>query len=64
MNKLKFTDLSVLMILHHKDEMIELGIIPEDIKWSEITPEQEEKVKRFLKEKIETRKGEDKYDDK
>ena len=54
-------DLRVIFVLYYKDEMIEKGIIPKDVKWDLLTKEQEENVKNFIKEKIEeqkTKKGE------
>lgn len=52
MNK-KMSDLEVMVILFLKDEMIEKGIIPENVKWDELTSEQEENVKKYVKDKLE-----------
>lgn len=49
-------DLRVIFVLLHKDEMIEKGIIPKDVKWDLLTKEQEENVKKFIEEKIEEHK--------
>lgn len=49
-------DLRVIFILNYKDEMIEKGIIPKDVKWDLLTKEQEENVKKFIEEKIEEQK--------
>lgn len=51
--KKKMSDLEVVVILFLKDEMIEKGIIPEDVKWDELTSEQEENVKKYVKDKLE-----------
>ena len=52
MNK-KMSDLEVMVVLFLKDEMIEKGIIPENVKWDELTSEQEENVKKYVKDKLE-----------
>lgn len=49
-------DLRVIFVLYYKDEMIERGIIPKDVKWDLLTKEQEENVKNFIEEKIEEQK--------
>lgn len=49
-------DLRVIFVLHFKEEMIERGIIPENVVWTELTEEQKENVKKFLEEKIEEAK--------
>jgi predicted GTPase len=54
--KAKINDLEVIFVLNYKDEMIEKGIIPKDVKWDMLSKEQEENVKDFLKEKIEEKK--------
>lgn len=46
------SDLSVIMVLTLKDEMIRKGIIPEDVKWDELTEKQKKDVQNFLAEKI------------
>ena len=51
--KKKMSDLEVMVILFLKNEMIEKGIIPEDVKWDELTSEQEENVKKYVKDKLE-----------
>ena len=50
-------DLRVIFVLLHKDEMIEKGIIPKDVKWDLLTKEQEENVKKFIEEKLENYKA-------
>lgn len=50
------TDLEVVFVLNHKDDMVRLGIIPEDVKWDELTEEQENNVKKYLEKLIEGRK--------
>lgn len=49
-------DLRVIFVLFYKDEMVEKGIIPKDVKWDLLTKEQEENVKKFIEEKIEEHK--------
>lgn len=49
-------DLRVILVLYFKDEMVEKGIIPKDVKWDLLTKEQEENVKKFIEEKIEEHK--------
>ena len=51
--KKKMSDLEVMVILFLKDEMIKEGIIPENVKWDELTEEQEENVKEYVKNKLE-----------
>lgn len=51
--KNNMAQLEVIMVLTFKDEMIEKGIIPKDVKWDELTEEQKENVKAFLSERIE-----------
>ena len=55
-NKVNMTDLRVIFVLHFKDEMIEQGIIPKDVDWTQLTEEQKEDVKKFLEDKIEEAK--------
>lgn len=50
------TDLEVMFVLFHKEEMIKLGIIPENVKWDSLTEEEIKNVKEFLKNKIENQK--------
>lgn len=50
-------DLEVIFVLFHKEEMIKLGIIPEDVKWDSLTKEEIKNVKEFLKNKIDQQKG-------
>ena len=50
-------DLEVIFVLFHKEEMIKLGIIPEDVKWNSLTEEEIKNVKEFLKNKIDQQKG-------
>ena len=50
------TELEVIFVLNYKDDMIKLGIIPENVKWDELTDKQIKDVKAFLKDKIEKRK--------
>lgn len=49
-------DLGTILILFHKEEMIKLGIIPENVKWDGLTEEEIKNVKEFLKNKIENQK--------
>lgn len=51
--KKKMSDLEVMVILFLKDEMIEKGIIPENVKWDELTEEQGNNVKKYVKNKLE-----------
>ena len=51
------TDLGVMLILFYKDEMVKLGIIPEDVKWDCLTEEQKKNVIAFITDKIEKQKG-------
>jgi hypothetical protein len=51
------TDLVVMLVLFYKDEMIELGIIPENVKWDNLDENQQKNVKEFLLKKIEERKN-------
>lgn len=51
------TDLGVILILSYKDEMIKLGIIPEDVKWDCLSEEQKQGVINFITDKIEKQKG-------
>ena len=51
------TDLEVMVVLFYKNEMIELGIIPEDVKWDKLNETQREEVKKFLQKKIDERKN-------
>lgn len=50
------TDLEVMVVLFLKNEMIDLGIIPENVKWDKLTKEEQKNVKEFVKKKIEERK--------
>lgn len=50
------TDLEVMVVLFLKNEMIDLGIIPENVKWDKLTKEEQKNVKEFVKNKIEERK--------
>lgn len=50
-------DLGVILILSYKDEMIKLGIIPENVKWDCLTEEQKKNVIAFITDKIEKQKG-------
>lgn len=50
------TDLEVMVVLFLKNEMIDLGIIPENVKWDKLNEEEQKKVKEFVKNKIEERK--------
>jgi hypothetical protein len=50
------TDLEVMFVLFHKEEMIKLGIIPENVKWDSLTKKERQNVKKFLKNKIEKQK--------
>ena len=52
----------VIFVLFHKDEMIVKGIIPKDVKWDLLTKEQEENVKKFIEEKIESQKRKEKVE--
>lgn len=49
-------DLRVMFVLFYKDEMIEKGIIPKNVKWDLLTKEQKENVKKFIKIKIQKQK--------
>lgn len=57
MEEKNFVDLRVIFVLTYKDEMIEKGIIPKDVKWDLLTEEEIENVKKFLEEKIEEEKN-------
>lgn len=50
------TDLEVMVVLFLKNEMIELGIIPENVKWDKLTKKEQENVKEYVKKKINERK--------
>ena len=50
------TELEVMFVLFHKEQMIKLGIIPENVKWDGLTEEEIKNVKEFLKNKIEHQK--------
>lgn len=50
------TDLEVMVVLFLKNEMIDLGIIPKNVKWDKLNKEEQKKVKEFVKNKIEERK--------
>ena len=50
------TDLEVMVVLFLKEEMTKLGIIPEKVKWDNLTKEEQKNVKDFVKNKIEERK--------
>lgn len=52
----EMNDLRIIMVLLYKDEMIEKGLIPKDVKWDQLTKEQEDNVKKFIEEKIESQK--------
>lgn len=49
----KMLDLAIIMVSFFKDEMIEEGIIPTDIKWSKLTEKQQNNVKKFISKKLE-----------
>ena len=53
----EMNDLRIIMVLLYKDEMIEKGLIPKDVKWDQLTKEQEDNVKKFIEEKIENYKA-------
>lgn len=59
MNNINMADLRVIFVLYFKNEMIEKGIIPENVDWTKLTDEQRENVKKFLEEKIEEAKNND-----
>lgn len=50
------TDLEVMVVLFLKNEMIDLGIIPKDVKWDNLTEQEQKNVKKFIEEKINERK--------
>ena len=50
------TDLEVMVVLFLKNEMIELGIIPENVKWDKLTKKEQKNVKKYVEKKINERK--------
>lgn len=48
----KMLDLAVIMVSFFKDEMVEEGIIPKDVKWSKLTNEQQDNVKELISKKL------------
>lgn len=56
-------DLRVMFVLFYKDEMIDKGIIPKDIKWDMLTKEQKDKIKEFIEKKLENYKNKENIND-
>lgn len=50
-------DLGVILILFFKDEMIEKGIIPKNVKWDCLSEEEKNNVIKFIRGKIDEQKG-------
>ena len=50
------TDLEVMVVLFLKEEMTKLGIIPEKVKWDNLTKEEQKNVKKFIENKLKERK--------